>query len=189
MKSQGLLYFENVLVATFLCLNVSFLSAAGAPVSPPGLLKDPPTTFHVESFGKNLTVNGRQVTCSGEVKDSYYPSPMYTCNQISVDGEKLYHGYATSSSRPNVDCNSGCPCGNNRGRPNDIRALCTAMLKAHNVSESLVAAYVVKPFCTAEIKMEKRVKIFYNEKNELEWEDVVAPNGYINILQCLTAKS
>ena len=67
----------------------------------------------------------------------------------SVDGEKLYHGFAMESSeskrsrQSNKDqCSDGCPCGTNEGQPNDINALCAAMLRAHGVKESLSAAYV-----------------------------------------------
>ena len=67
----------------------------------------------------------------------------------SVDGEKLYHGFAIESSeskrsrQSNKDqCSDGCPCGTNEGQPNDINALCAAMLRAHGVKESLSAAYV-----------------------------------------------
>lgn len=32
MNQLGLWYFGNIVVATFLCLNITFLSAIGAPV-------------------------------------------------------------------------------------------------------------------------------------------------------------
>lgn len=72
------------------------------------------------------------------------------CNLcFSVDGEKLYHGYAIaagsskrSAKLAKEQCNEGCPCGTNEGQPNDIHALCTAMLRANDVQEALLAAYV-----------------------------------------------
>lgn len=60
----------------------------------------------------------------------------------SVDGGKLYHGYSTSSNKRKQECISGCPCGNNEGPPNDIKALCSAMLHSQGIAEKLVAAYV-----------------------------------------------
>ncbi|XP_067928844.1 uncharacterized protein [Watersipora subatra] len=178
-------YCGNIVVATFLCLNFIFLSAAGAPIGVTGLRND--QIFQERSFGKEMTVNNRTIRCSGKVKNASYPSPMYTCEKISVNGVKLYHGYSTEGRRHQEECNSGCPCGSNQGPPNDIHALCTAMLQEHGVHETLIAAYVVKPYCAAGEKMERRVKLYYDE-GKLIWEDLMAPNGYINVLQCLTDK-
>ncbi|KAF6018063.1 hypothetical protein EB796_023624 [Bugula neritina] len=106
---------------------------------------------------------------------------------LIVDGEKFFHGYiADSTVSKDQQCPSGCPCGTNEGPNNDIRALCSAMLKTNGVNETLIAAYVVKPHCNNKGIPSKRVKFYLGDKNVPVWDDVFAPNGYIRTLQCLT---
>lgn len=59
----------------------------------------------------------------------------------SVDGIRLYHGYADWARRSQC---TDCPCGVNVGQPNDIHILCKEMLRAHDITEDLIAAYVSK---------------------------------------------
>lgn len=67
---------------------------------------------------------------------------------FSVDGEKLYHGYSTEGGRSAQQCTGGCPCGSNKGHPNDIQELCIAMLRTQGVTDPLIAAYVSGQYST-----------------------------------------
>jgi len=195
----GVWYCGNIVVATFLCLNISLLSAAGAPINIAGLDIDKERqrafrAFADQTFGEKLVVNNRTVRCNGKSHGSTYPAPMYTCDEISVDGEKLYHGMAVESSSSKrsrssstkEQCSDGCPCGRDEGQANDINALCSAMLREHGVAESLTAAYVVKPHCKSSDNSETRVKYYIDDAGVEVWESVKVTNGYINTLQCLT---
>lgn len=52
-----------------------------------------------------------------------------------------------------------------------------------------VSFQVVKPVCTpGGDKYHKRVKLYLDKDKKPVWETVLAPNGYINMLQCLTEK-
>ncbi|KAF6018062.1 hypothetical protein EB796_023623 [Bugula neritina] len=77
----------NIIIAAFLCLNITFLAATGAPLTAPGVSNGhyPQTVsnYKDKSFQAKLKIQNRTVECAGTTMNSYYPSPMFTCQDIT----------------------------------------------------------------------------------------------------------
>ncbi|XP_067936517.1 uncharacterized protein [Watersipora subatra] len=138
------------------------------------------------SFNKELVVNNRTVSCSGTPLGRKYTQEMYTCTDIRVDGQPVFHGNndfkEQNNDIPNNNGCPGCPCGSYTSQPNDVLALCSAMLNAQGVHADLEAAYAPKPVCN-QTQAEMRVR-FYIEDGTEKWLDSTVNNGYLSHLQC-----
>lgn len=65
-----------------------------------------------------------------------------------VDGVPLFYGIndtPNNGGHPNNNGCPGCPCGPYSDQPNDILALCSAMLLSSGVKRKLESAYVSMP--------------------------------------------